>query len=91
VSIGLPFRVLRDSQAISRQSFLEFDLETMFVGEVYSDFILLCLTTNATPATQGTLRSATLCALDRCRASTFMASSCAWFAMAGCAGHQGSR
>jgi hypothetical protein len=48
VSNGLRLRVLRDSQALSRQSFLEFDLETMFVGEVYSDFVLLWLTTHAT-------------------------------------------
>src|SRR5262245_28469437 len=48
VANGLRFRVLRDSQALSRQSFLEFDLETMFQGEVYSDFVLLWLTAHAT-------------------------------------------
>ena len=48
VSNGLRLRVLRDSQALSRQSFLEFDLEAMFSGEVYSDFVLLWLIVHAT-------------------------------------------
>ncbi len=48
VANGLRLRVLRDNQALSRQSFLEFDLEAMFAGEVYSDFVLLWLTVHAT-------------------------------------------
>jgi hypothetical protein len=48
VSNGLRFRVLRDNQALSRQSYLEFDLEAMFAGEVYSDFVLLWLVAHAT-------------------------------------------
>ena len=48
LSNGLRLRVLRDCQALSRQSFLEFDLESMFVGEVYSDFVLLWLVVHAT-------------------------------------------
>ena len=48
VSNGLRLRVLRDNQALSRQSFLEFDLEAMFQGEVYSDFVLLWLMVHAT-------------------------------------------
>ena len=48
VSNGLRLRVLRDSQALSRQSFLEFDLQAMFHGEVYSDFVLLWLIVHAT-------------------------------------------
>jgi len=48
VSNGLRLRILRDSQALSRQSFLEFDLEAMFAGEVYSDFVLFWLTAHAT-------------------------------------------
>lgn len=48
VANGLRFRVLRDSQTLSRQSFLEFDLEAMFDGEVYSDFVLLWLMVHAT-------------------------------------------
>jgi hypothetical protein len=48
VSNGLLLRVLRDNQALSRQSYLEFNLEAMFAGEVYSDFVLLWLTAHAT-------------------------------------------
>ena len=48
VSNGLRLRVLRDNQALSRQSFLDFDLEAMFSGEVYSDFVLLWLMEHAT-------------------------------------------
>jgi hypothetical protein len=48
VANGLRLRVLRDNQALSRQSFLEFDLEAMFSGEVYSDFVLLWLMAHAT-------------------------------------------
>lgn len=47
-SNGVRLRVLRDNQALSRQSFLEFDLEAMFTGEVYSDFVLLWLMVHAT-------------------------------------------
>ncbi len=48
VSNGLRFRILRDNQALSRQAFLEFDLETMFTGEIFSDFVLLWLIAHAT-------------------------------------------
>jgi hypothetical protein len=43
VSNGRTLRVLRDSAAITRQAFLEFDLEEMMDGEVYSDFVVLWL------------------------------------------------
>ena len=48
VANGLRLRVLRDNQALSRQSFLEFDLEAMFSAEAYSDFVLLWLVSHAT-------------------------------------------
>jgi hypothetical protein len=48
LSNGMRLRFLRDNQALSRQSYLEFDLEAMFSGEVYSDFVLLWLTAHAT-------------------------------------------
>jgi hypothetical protein len=48
VANGLRLRILRDNQALSRQSFLEFDLEAVFTGEVYSDFVLLWLLAHAT-------------------------------------------
>ena len=40
LSNGKKLRILRDNNAISRQTFVEFDLESMFDGEVYSDFVL---------------------------------------------------
>ncbi len=43
VSNGLQLRILRDNISLSRQAFVEFDLESMFEGEVYSDFALLWL------------------------------------------------
>jgi hypothetical protein len=47
VSNGLHFRILRDNQTLSRQSFIEFDLEAMFDGEIYSDFVLFWLVAHA--------------------------------------------
>lgn len=41
VSNGRQLRVLRDNQALSRQSFIEFDIEAMFSGQVYPDFVLM--------------------------------------------------
>jgi hypothetical protein len=41
VSNGLTLRILRDSASITRQAFVEFDLEAMMDGEVYADFVLL--------------------------------------------------
>ncbi len=43
VSNGLRLRVLRDNKSLTRQAFLEFDLEAMMEGEQYSDFVLLYL------------------------------------------------
>lgn len=43
LSNGLRLRILRDNAAITRQAYLEFDLESMFAGEVYSDFVILWL------------------------------------------------
>lgn len=48
VGNGLQLRILRDNQTLSRQSFLEFDLEAMFGAEAYSDFVLLWLVGHAT-------------------------------------------
>ncbi|MFB3786020.1 MAG: Eco57I restriction-modification methylase domain-containing protein [bacterium] len=41
VSNGLKLRVLRDNIRLTRQAFVEFDLEAMMEGEVYADFSLL--------------------------------------------------
>jgi hypothetical protein len=43
VSNGLALRVLRDNSSLTRQAYVEFDLEAMMDGEVYSDFVILWL------------------------------------------------
>ncbi len=43
VSNGLQLRILRDNVSLTRQAYVEFDLEAMMDGEVYSDFALLWL------------------------------------------------
>lgn len=43
LSNGLQLRVLRDNVSLSRQAYVEFDLEAMMEGEVYADFALLWL------------------------------------------------
>lgn len=44
LSNGLILRVLRDNASLTRQAYLEFDLEAMLTGEVYADFVVLWLT-----------------------------------------------
>jgi N-6 DNA Methylase len=43
VSNGLRLRVLRDNVRLSRPAFVEFDLEAMLQGGVYSDFVMFWL------------------------------------------------
>jgi hypothetical protein len=43
VSNGLQLRILRDNSALTRQAYVEFDLEQMLDSEAYSDFVLLWL------------------------------------------------
>ncbi len=43
LSNGLQLRILRDNVSLSRQAYVEFDLEAMMEGEVYADFALLWL------------------------------------------------
>ncbi len=43
VSNGLRLRILRDNVSLTRQAYVEFDLESMMQGEVYADFVLLWL------------------------------------------------
>jgi hypothetical protein len=43
VSNGLKLRILRDNVSLVRQAYVEFDLEAMMDGEVYSNFVLLWL------------------------------------------------
>jgi hypothetical protein len=42
-SNGLRLRVLRDNASLTRAAYVEFDLEAMMAGELYSDFSLLWL------------------------------------------------
>jgi hypothetical protein len=41
VSNGRTLRLLRDSTSLTRQAYVEFDLEAIFAGELYADFALL--------------------------------------------------
>lgn len=41
VSNGLKLRILRDNIRLTRQAYVEFDLQAMFDGKVYADFTLL--------------------------------------------------
>ena len=41
LSNGQSLRVLRDASALGRQSYIEFDLETIFENQLYADFRLL--------------------------------------------------
>lgn len=43
VSNGISLRLLRDNKSLTRDAYVEFDLEGMMTGEVYSDFVLLFL------------------------------------------------
>lgn len=43
VSNGLCLRILRDNRSLTRQAYVEFDLEAMLDGQVYSDFVMLWL------------------------------------------------
>lgn len=41
VTNGLRLRLLRDNAALTRQAFVEFDLEAIFTGQAYADFVVL--------------------------------------------------
>jgi hypothetical protein len=43
VSNGRRLRLLRDNASLTRQAFVEFDLETMLADEVFDDFVVLWL------------------------------------------------
>lgn len=47
VSNGLQLRLLRDNSSLTRQAYVEFDLEEMMEGEVYADFVLLWMVCHA--------------------------------------------
>lgn len=43
LSNGYQLRILRDNRSLTKQAYIEFDLETMLDSEVYSDFVVLWL------------------------------------------------
>ncbi len=43
VSNGMRLRILRDNASLTRQAYVEFDLQAMLEGQAYSDFVLLWL------------------------------------------------
>ncbi len=43
LSNGYKLRILRDNASLTRQAYVEFDLQAMMDGEVYSDFVLVWL------------------------------------------------
>lgn len=43
LSNGYKLRILRDNISLTRQAYVEFDLESMMEGEAYSDFVVLWL------------------------------------------------
>lgn len=47
VSNGHLLRLLRDASSLTRQSFVEFDLDTIFADQLYADFRVLFLTVHA--------------------------------------------
>ncbi len=47
VSNGRQLRLLRDASSLTRQSFVEFDLDAIFTDQLYADFRVLFLTVHA--------------------------------------------
>jgi hypothetical protein len=43
VANGLRLRILRNNVSLTRQAYVEFDLEAMFSNQIYADFVLLWL------------------------------------------------
>uniref|UniRef100_UPI00258041F4 Eco57I restriction-modification methylase domain-containing protein n=1 Tax=Candidatus Solincola tengchongensis TaxID=2900693 RepID=UPI00258041F4 len=64
VTNGRILRLLRDSQLLSRQAYIEFDLEGMFEGERLSDFALLFRLAHRTRLPRG-MDDAPSCLLER--------------------------
>ncbi len=69
VSNGRILRLLRDSTSLSGQAFVEFDLEAMFDGEVFSDFVLLYLLAHQSRVEVAEDAPASDCWLERWRTS----------------------
>jgi Eco57I restriction-modification methylase len=68
LSNGSVLRLLRDSTVLTGQAYAEFDLEAIFDGEIFSDFVcmyLLCHATRFSPVSDGDPAS---CYLEQWRA-----------------------
>jgi hypothetical protein len=60
VSNGIRLRVLRDNASLTRQAYVDFDLEGMMKGDVYADFTLLWLLCHQSRVEQSALNLAGL-------------------------------
>jgi hypothetical protein len=69
ISNGRTLRLLRDSSTLIGQSYVEFDLESMFDGEIFSDFVVLFLVCHASRFEPAPRDDATIadCWLERWR------------------------
>jgi hypothetical protein len=68
LSNGSVLRLLRDSTVLAGQAYIEFDLEAIFDGEIFSDFVcmyLICHASRFTPVSDGGLAP---CYLEQWRA-----------------------
>ncbi|MGN0102261.1 MAG: hypothetical protein ACI39C_15095 [Dietzia sp.] len=69
VTNGRSLRLLRDSTSLTGQSFVEFDLETMFDGDVFSDFVVLYLLAHASRFETGPGEPPASCIIERWRST----------------------
>jgi hypothetical protein len=66
---GKTVRLLRDSTSLAGQAYVEFDLETMFDGEIFSDFVVLYLLLHQSRVEVPTDGSPADCWLEKWRAN----------------------
>ncbi|MFE0143058.1 Eco57I restriction-modification methylase domain-containing protein [[Kitasatospora] papulosa] len=65
---GRRVRLLRDSSAMATAAYVEFDLESIFDGELFSEFVLLYMTLHASRFEVGEGQPASGCWLEKWRA-----------------------
>jgi len=75
VSNGLRLRLLRDSTALAGSAFVEFDLEAIFDGELFAEFLLLWETCHQSrleirPTAEGSSATASDCWLEAWRSDS---------------------
>lgn len=64
---GRRLRLLRDSSAMATAAYVEFDLEAIFDGELFSEFVLLYMTLHASRFEVGEGQPASACWLEKWR------------------------